>query len=165
MTTLSSRVVHFVFLVEDYLNWTPPYCECVGSKIMWHERTEWEKVMNILMLNERLMNKVMKKFYNREETVFPSRYLNSMHSYPPTGKATCESKLFLFEMSIKSISKLLYMQADQPSISAPLSEHLTMLMKYLMNMMLILLHLLFRSLKGNFLKLGLQPSVLMFEKW
>lgn len=35
----------------------------------WHEHTAQEKVMNILMLKERLMNKVMKKFYNREETV------------------------------------------------------------------------------------------------
>lgn len=160
----SLSVCHF----EDYLNWTPPYCECLWSKIMWHEHTAQEKVMNILMLKEMLMNMVMKKFYNREETVSLSWYLHSMHSSLAVSSAILQLANLLVNRSLlvlEWISKLLYMQAEQLSISAPLSEHLTKPIKYIMNMMLILFHLLFGSMKGNCLKLGLQPSVLMFEKW
>lgn len=47
---------------------------------MHQEHTAQEKVMNILMLKERLMNRIVKKFYNREETDSLSWYLNPMHS-------------------------------------------------------------------------------------
>lgn len=47
---------------------------------MQHKHTAQEMVMNILMLKERLMNKVKKKFYNKEETFSLGWYPNPVRS-------------------------------------------------------------------------------------